>query len=228
MFLCFVRCVWCSGVLPCREAQPCVSPSSNTARHPRGAQTSGEGAVSRCETGRVLPRVPYLEAHPSYSMYVSDWLVQLYNLYRRWTYVWRCCSSRSCRSARWRCSSSRAKATTWFCKLSTRANLTLRKLLWNCWDAPYLWHGPILWRHGKTSFHLSNFCFYKLVTLPFIIITVFCQRQVFHCKLRHQGCSSAQRQVFHCKLRHQGCSSAQRQVFHCKLRNQACSFTRNG
>ena len=37
----------------------------------------------------------------------------------------------------------------------------------------------------------------------------------------------AQGQVFHCKLRHQGCSSAQRQVFHCKLRNQDCSFTRN-
>ena len=36
---------------------------------------------------------------------------------------------------------------------------------------------------------------------------------------------SAQGQVFHCKLRHQGCSSAQRQVFNCKLRNQGCSFT---
>ena len=35
---------------------------------------------------------------------------------------------------------------------------------------------------------------------------------------------SAQGQVFHCKLRHQGCSSAQRQVFHCKLRIQGCSF----
>ena len=31
---------------------------------------------------------------------------------------------------------------------------------------------------------------------------------------------SAQEQVYHCKLRHQGCSSAQRQVFHCKLKNQ--------
>ena len=38
---------------------------------------------------------------------------------------------------------------------------------------------------------------------------------------------SAQGQVFHCKLRHQGCNSAQRHVFHRKLRNQGCSFTRD-
>ena len=50
--------------------------------------------------------------------------------------------------------------------------------------------------------------------------------QVFHCKLRLHGCSSAQRLVFHCKLRHHGCSSAQRQAFHRKVRNQGCSFTR--
>ena len=38
---------------------------------------------------------------------------------------------------------------------------------------------------------------------------------------------SAQRQVLHCKLKHQGCNSAQRQVLHCKLRNLGCSFTRD-
>ena len=39
---------------------------------------------------------------------------------------------------------------------------------------------------------------------------------------------SAQRQVFHCKFRHQGyCCFAQRQVFHRKLRNQGCNFTRD-
>ena len=38
---------------------------------------------------------------------------------------------------------------------------------------------------------------------------------------------SAQGQVFHCKLRHEGCSSAQRQVCHCKLRKQGSSFTRD-
>ena len=37
---------------------------------------------------------------------------------------------------------------------------------------------------------------------------------------------SAQGQVFHCKLKYQGCSYAQRQVFNSKLRNQGCSFTR--
>ena len=36
---------------------------------------------------------------------------------------------------------------------------------------------------------------------------------------------SAQGQVFHCKLRHQGCTSAQRQVLNRKFRNQGCSFT---
>ena len=51
----------------------------------------------------------------------------------------------------------------------------------------------------------------------------FSQRQVFHRKLRNQGCSSEQREVFHCKLRNQGCSSALKHVFHCKLRNQGCS-----
>ena len=38
---------------------------------------------------------------------------------------------------------------------------------------------------------------------------------------------STQGQVFHCKLRHQGCSFTQRQVFHRKLRNQECSLTRD-
>ena len=33
--------------------------------------------------------------------------------------------------------------------------------------------------------------------------------------------------VFHCKLSHQGCSSAQWQVFHRKLKNQCSSFTRD-
>ena len=46
------------------------------------------------------------------------------------------------------------------------------------------------------------------ICIIIIIISVFCQ-------------------VFHCKLRHQGCSSAQRQIFHCKPRNQDCSFTRD-
>ena len=37
---------------------------------------------------------------------------------------------------------------------------------------------------------------------------------------------SDQGQVFHCKLRHQGCGSAQRQVFHRKLRNQVAVLPR--
>ena len=35
---------------------------------------------------------------------------------------------------------------------------------------------------------------------------------------------SSQGQVFHCKLRHQGCSSAQKQVFHRKHSNQDCNL----
>ena len=39
---------------------------------------------------------------------------------------------------------------------------------------------------------------------------------------------SAQGQVFHCKFRHQVCSSIQRQVFQRKIRKQGCSFTTDG
>ena len=42
----------------------------------------------------------------------------------------------------------------------------------------------------------------------------------------HHQCS-AQGQVFHCKLRQQGCNSAQRQVLHCKLRNLVRTFTKD-
>ena len=37
----------------------------------------------------------------------------------------------------------------------------------------------------------------------------------------------AQGQIFHCKRRNLGCSSAKRQVFHSTHRNQDCSFTRD-
>ena len=60
----------------------------------------------------------------------------------------------------------------------------------------------------------------------------FAQKRVFlvlFCSRRHaytvRSDYSAQGNVFHCKLRHQGCSSAQRLVFHLKLRSQGCSFT---
>ena len=38
---------------------------------------------------------------------------------------------------------------------------------------------------------------------------------------------TAQRQAFHCKFKHQGCSFAQMQAFHHKLRNPCFSFTRD-
>ena len=41
-----------------------------------------------------------------------------------------------------------------------------------------------------------------------IVITVLCplQTETADCRLRHKGCSSAQRQVFHRKLKKQGCN----------------------
>ena len=68
--------------------------------------------------------------------------------------------------------------------------------------------------------HLFNYYQISMKTSK-ILLSSECsvQGQVFHCKVRYQGCSSAQRQVFHCKFRHQSCSSAQRHVFHRKLRN---------
>ena len=49
----------------------------------------------------------------------------------------------------------------------------------------------------------------------------FYRRQVFHRKLRNQGCSSDQRQVFHCKLRNQGCISAKDRSSIANLGNKA-------
>ena len=61
---------------------------------------------------------------------------------------------------------------------------------------------------------------------PFII----CYSDVISNHPRLPSSSSdcyAQGQVFHCKLRHQGCSSAKRRVIHCKLRNKGFCFTRD-
>ena len=55
-------------------------------------------------------------------------------------------------------------------------------------------------------------CFKKLIIIFFIIIRVFAQGQVRHCKVHAQ------------EPRPQFC---RRQVFHRKLRNQGCSFTRD-
>ena len=51
-------------------------------------------------------------------------------------------------------------------------------------------------------FH-KNVC-YKNIYLLTSIIECSAQAQVFYCKLRHQGCSSAHRQVFYRNIRNQG------------------------
>ena len=76
---------------------------------------------------------------------------------------------------------------------------------------------------------LRTIMFYKLKNnLSYLdIYTKSCITLMFKSSSSSSGEFSDQGQVFHCKLRHQGCSSVQRQVFHCKLKNQGCSFTRD-